>query len=422
MGSPLPARGDAGGPAAPESMRPPSWLAVLLVASVALRVAIAAAAGPPERWEYDAIAQSLVEGRGFVYHDGTVEHRTYGAPLYVLLTYAAYALVGAPRAELWLVALQGGFTALAARLGYALAARLFDARAAALAAVLIVLHPGLALYDSRKLHSLSLDALALGWIAFLLACFDELCALRARGRRWAALAGIGLLCGLALWERPTGLPFFAVAAPCLAWRTRFASRARALAGLLALLLGAALAFAPWLARNARVYGAFVPAGLNAGVLFWRGHGVADPWSAFPELVPLDERERERRLLALAWARVRSDPSRFARESLGALGGLLWLRPGAGASYPRAYLVAYAGWFLLTAGLALVGLARRARQAAPAEGRPRARLWPLLGLAASVAAIHAVFGAQMRHRFALEPTLLVLSGGAAAARRREPPRG
>ncbi|MBV8677561.1 MAG: glycosyltransferase family 39 protein [Planctomycetaceae bacterium] len=134
-----------------------------------------------------------------------------------------------------------------------------------------------------------------------------------RARSKALLTGVAS--GAAVLVRPSWAP--AVPALLLAWvvaggRGRRAAAARCSA---LVVLGAALAMAPWWARNARVFGRFVPTTLWMGASLYDGlrpgaTGASDMrFLADPDIWPLDEQAQDAELRRRAWAFVREHPGR-----------------------------------------------------------------------------------------------------------------
>ena len=136
---------------------------------------------------------------------------------------------------------------------------------------------------------------------------------RPRRRAWAWALGMGLASGAAVLVRPSWALF--VPATLAAW-IALAGRGRRLdAARLAAVaaLGAALVMAPWWARNARIYGRFVPTALWAGASLYdglnpRATGASDmDFLNDPDIYPLGEQEQDA-LLARARRGLRPLPS------------------------------------------------------------------------------------------------------------------
>jgi len=404
----------AAGPARAAGRSDRAWTAALAIAAVAvlLRLGLVWALDlvpRVERFEYDEVARNLVAGHGL----GLVLHGTwyqsFGSIPYVLITAAADTF--APRPAATLLMLQALFILPTTLAAFALSRRLFDARAGLLAAAGTALHPALLYFDTHKLHPLGFDTmLAVGGMAvvFRLASVDSSRA------TWPA----GIAHGVALLERPTFLALLPLA--LLALRARRAGRRSAIAYLSFALLPTGV----WLARSMLVYGAPV---LNpeASEFLWRGNNSRASGTNFargPDLVPVfeaapeafqrevlasDEAGQRRAFGREAWRFIRERPAEAARLYLSKLGAFLWFSEHAGAWYPPAYLQAYRAGYAALALAAVAGLLALRRR--PPEAR---RLGSeLVAFFLSVGTLQAVFYVETRHRWAVEPLLVVLAAGA-----------
>jgi hypothetical protein len=385
------------------SRRPALWLPLLLAAAV--RLALIAAGPAPELWEYDAIARHLLNGDGYVYEHFDQPQRAYysGVP-YVALTAATYRLwPESPKAMLVVQTLIGLATVAVAA---TLAARLAGPIAGLAAGVLTALHPGLVYYDVRKLHPLGLDT--------LLTVAPVLMLLGPLGRKRAALAGV--VVGLGVLQRGSLLPFAVFACAWIAAQAE-APRSERMRRAALCAAAATLVLVPWLLRNQGLFGRPLLATGN-GYRFFIGNvppstgsallpsgepvlDRADP-TLLSALPTLDEAGQDR----LFWERsldfVRARPATFARQVARKLASFWTWTPAAGALYPASYRWAYIAFYLAVLVAAAVGARRLA-----ASGERRVLL-VLAALFVSISLVHAVFYVELRHRWALEPLLLVLA--------------
>jgi len=367
-----------------------------------------------ERFEYEEVACNLLAGQGF----GIVQHgawyRTYPSAPFVLLTAAAHAAW--PQPEALLLGLQALFIVPTTLAAYALARRLFGVGAGLLAAVGTAFHPGLLYFDTHKLHPLGFDA--------MLAVVGLLLAVRASSEtdRGAVAGYAGLLHGLAILERTT----FVALVPL----TLVAARRANLRGgwVSTYILATALPLALWLGWTWRVYGEVVLNPVGAEVL-WKGNNPAASGTNFArgaDLVPVfeaapeefrrevssaDESGQRRAFQREALRFIRERPFDAAQLYLLKLRGFFWFSPHAGALYPRPFLSLYqAGYSLLALGACGGLVALRGR---PLE--PRRLGTALVVFFASVGVLQAAFYVETRHRWAVEPLLVVLAAGALAER-------
>jgi hypothetical protein len=392
------------------ALRSRFWLAPLLAAGV--RIALIAAGPAPEVWEYDAIARSVLAGDGYVYpHFGQPQRAYYSGVPYVLLTAGTYHLW--PERPKAMLVVQAMLAMVTAALVVGLASCLGNPLAGLVAGVLTALHPALVYYDVRKLHPLGLDALL---------SVAPILVLVARPTRWtAALAGV--LIGLGVLQRGSLLPLALFA---LAWLgSRPGTRRERLVRALAFIGAVAIVVAPWLYRNQRVFGrprlvtgngyrffiGNVPPSQGSALLP-SGQAVIDV--ADPDLrraLPAqDELGQDRLFWQRGSAFVHAHPATFVGQVARKLVYFWTLTPATGALYPRLYRNLYLAFYGCVLLAAIVGAATLAR-----TGQRRSLLL-IAALFLSVSAVHAVFYVELRHRWALEPLLLVLAAVGVSARR------
>jgi 4-amino-4-deoxy-L-arabinose transferase-like glycosyltransferase len=219
-----------------------------IVLAIALVVRLAAAGAPSrplvsDERDYDALARGLAR-EGEYAEDG--RPTAYRAPGYPLFLAGAYLVAGPdPRA---VRVVQAVLDVGAVALVYAIAAAIQPA--AGLAAALVwALYPPAVIYARLILPETLFTFLLLFW---------TLLAVRAPWERAWAMAALGAGVGLLAWVKPASL-LLLLTLPLAPW-SRGLERGgephpRLLRAAIPLLLGAAVAVAPWVARNARVMGA-----------------------------------------------------------------------------------------------------------------------------------------------------------------------
>jgi hypothetical protein len=150
------------------------------------------------------------------------------------------------------------------------------------------LSPLLALYGAAPLADAPTSWIVLGgaWMLLLAA--------RQQSVGWALAAGV--MIGASCWFRANAmlLPFWCAVALLWLLRAGWGKRLR-LGG--ALVLGASLAIAPIVIRNAIAFHAFVPTGLGVGTNLWEGLGETE-WGSTLGAVPNDSDTVEQERVAL----------------------------------------------------------------------------------------------------------------------------
>jgi 4-amino-4-deoxy-L-arabinose transferase-like glycosyltransferase len=266
--------------APPRDGRAAAWptLAIILAAGLALRAAAAFAVqayadrlGKPclfgDTTIYWELARAIREGRPFVVDQSGVPHYALRTPGYPLFLAACQALFGERILPVRLV--QAALGTLGIYFVYRLVDRAVgDRKAAIIAAGLAAVEP----------YGIGLGALVLSegvFIPLMLAGLRGLSLLWTRPgeappKYGTAIAiGTGLVHGAAILMRPS----WALMVPILlACRVIGAGPGRmgALRGALFVAAAAAVVMAPWWARNARVFGRFVPTALWVGASLYDG--------------------------------------------------------------------------------------------------------------------------------------------------------
>jgi len=385
---------------------------------------------------YDALGRSIAAGRGFVIESVWLYNRpgeptAYGNFLYPAFVGAVYfatgdsvlallvlqallgalAAAGVARAAAGLV---GGSASGGTRPGGSAYGRTPEAaasdpegrRAASWAGILAALHPGLVLASamvmSEALVVPILVAVYLTWAGFL----------ESPGWRRAALTGaLGAAACLTRSPALYALPVMMVAA--LAGRG--AERARRPVLLLAVVAVAALLMAPWAARNAVRFGAFVPTDTKAGGNLWLFNHPSpnlalEVWRDAPDAHPppapiegMNEAQAERHFRRLAVDFIRERPLSVAGATALRLG--LFLVPVPRHNRLPALRAAVAALYLVVTWLGLAGLWR-------ARKCPRGRA--LAGLSLTWVLLLCLTAVGLRHRLSIEWVLVAGAGLALSA--------
>jgi 4-amino-4-deoxy-L-arabinose transferase-like glycosyltransferase len=388
-------------------IRIPRTAGLLLLIALSLRLAWACALVPPENQlnrlpdqaEYLSLGRELLQSGSMSFIDPRFHQRVYAyrSPGYPLLVAACGGRV------LLIRLVQALLDTSAVLAVYLLAQRLTRRTAVALlAGAVAALNPFL-IYFSGLVLSETLFTALLAWGTCLLA-FDRIAA--------AAL----LLAGAAA-VRPEAIvlgPLLAFAAAGLnrpAARTYHWKRALRDGAIVAAAI--TLALLPWAWRNHRVLGAWIWTTTNSGVTLYDGFnpaatGASDQrfLAAMPQLGPITEVERSRRLRQMA--------AQWARDNVGRLPGLTlakiartWSPVPLSEEFGRPlYRLVAAAYALPLDVLVIVGLLRRGTLTRQAK--------LLLCMAAVwLTVVHGLTVGSMRYRLAAEPALAVAAASGAA---------
>ncbi|HEX8967666.1 MAG TPA: glycosyltransferase family 39 protein [Chloroflexota bacterium] len=357
-----------------------------------------------EFWEYETLAQNIASGSGYsISRFGHTVLAFGDGNLYSFLAGVLYAMFG--HQPLVLGVVQAVLVSLAAPVVFAIAERSFGTRTAALGAALTALHPGLMAY-TLKLHPLGLDVLLLMLLIFW--------GLRQPWNSGNALV-TGLTLGLNLMSRPT---FFVAGLAGLAatWCTRHVGVRRI---LLVTALGVLVAM-PWIGRNWLLLGRPTLTSTSFEDV-WKGNnlaatgsGMLGPGSDIFDAAPIDLRNRIWQSNELQVGDVFAQETlRFIEQQPDRFAGLVarkfvyfwWLPQQAGVLYPSIWLRAYEVYAVVVYALAVIGAAAILR-----GGRSDQRdfLATVVSIGLTLAVIHALAYVEGRHRWGLEPLILVLT--------------
>ncbi|MGA2285406.1 MAG: glycosyltransferase family 39 protein [Dehalococcoidia bacterium] len=238
---------------------------------------------------YDFMARGLAAGKGYLsaYNAQTA----LWPPGYSLILAGLYKAVG--HSIISAKVLNAVSASVTVVLVYFIGARVFSKKVGGVAAVMLAVFPGQIYYSTLILNE-SLFA----FFSTLILLFSVIWISKGRGVWPPALLLLGILFGWAALMRSEALVL--LVATLLVW-TFAAPSWRAFAGQgMLVVLGAAIAIAPWMARNEIAMHGFIPISSGGGHTFLAGHledpygtpyvfPAADLWLKYPDL-PYPQRE------------------------------------------------------------------------------------------------------------------------------------
>jgi len=372
----------------------------------------------PELFEYDWMARTLIDGQGLVFPHLDVPYHSFAPPLYPWLSAASYWLSGSLIVLMMLQVLAGSALAVVVA---QIAGRFSTGTIAPLAAgLLIAFHPGLIIYNVAKAHPLTFDALFFTLAVLQAFRLRERTTVR-RAIEFGALIGVGVLC------RTTLIIFLPLVATWLLWVLRkdslkSALRAIAIAGLCATAI-----VIPWTIRTSLLHRQFVFMLTTGPENFWRGNNPNATGGAYftagqlelEKLSPAefsDLRHQRDEIAQANWFSVRSHefirehPREFIRLTLVKFLHFWWVAPQTGVLYPQSWFLAYLMYYVLVLLLAMIGACSIWRMGKLA--RPQLLLIAAFLLALSL--LQSFYYVEGRHRWAVEPILIAISGVGVAA--------
>ena len=356
---------------------------------------------PDERC-YWRVAENVRQGRGLVLD---TELQVARAPVYPLLLAASQGLF--PHSLVPIRLAQAVVSAVTCLLVFYLGRAVFGQAAGLWAGAMAAVYPFFVFYTGLVLSETLFIALLV-----LLVMLEW--RVLSHSSPWAA-AATGVVAGLAALTRPSALLLPLLALPLLFVGTPRKGRRAVCVALL--LLGLAAVMAPWVWRNYRVTGRFVPTTLQVGASLYESNSPgADGGPAMdrtkwpPEARGLSEYDRNQYLFKQAVAFIRSDWPRFGRLCLHRCKRFWNLLP----NYSDYRRPGYAMLSLASYGpvlvLGCIGLVLSLR-------RGRATLLLLLPVV-YFACLHAVFVGSTRYRTPIMPMIMVFAGQALAVNQAE----
>ncbi len=385
---------------------------VLFLTAFAIRLVVGWQLGHffnPTPLEMEIIANNLLAGQGFVIEHLGVPYRAFLLPAYPLFCAAVYALTH--HHQVALLILQCLISAAACLQVRAIGNHVFPAHpnAADAGAWLVAFHPPLIFYSSL-LHTLTLDHFAFLWVLWAW--------LRFRQEPTGVMAlHVGLASGFALLSRGTIIPFLLLATGWFYWEFRDRpQKTLALLGLMGFTTGVLVT--PWLIRNALRLHRFPIVITSASQSFWQGNNPLASGSAhlpdgrtvlstaspafYRQLSQLDEGGQSRLFQQEAWRFIQDHPLSTLRLYGKKLKTFWWFAPQAGLKYPPPYSRWYRWYYSVVGTLILAGFWRLRRQW---RNTP---LLLLLAYASSIAAYQSLYYVDGRHRWLVEPVLLLFA--------------
>lgn len=422
------------------AVRTTTWLALIVVLAVTLRVGaalylgdqVAAEPGIFDQISYDTLAQRVLGGHGFSFGATWWPQTAANAPtahwsfLYTLYLAAVYAVTGHhPLAARLIQAVAAGILLpwLTFRLGRRAFGPAVGLAAAAIAAVYIYFF-----YYGAALMTETFYILGILWT------FDLAAGIAAGERSgWVWWVLLGLAAGVTVLLRQTFLPVVALVGLWLWWAMP-GRRAQVLRGGALALLVVALLVLPWTLRNYRVFHRFVLLNTNAGyAFFWANHPIhginfmvlLPPEISYQSLIPtelrdLDEAALEAALMQRAVQFIQDDPGRYLLLSLNRLKDQFKFWPSPDSAWlSNVARVGSFGLFLplmlAGIGLALVEYRRRRVRAAPRTRRTGLAAWLRsdvalwLGFFGLYTALHLASWAHLRYRLPTDAVLILFAG-------------
>jgi 4-amino-4-deoxy-L-arabinose transferase-like glycosyltransferase len=393
-------------------------LHILLIVVVAIFVRIFAAyfAGhkfQPTLWEYDTLAQSMLQKGEYA-----MKFREYGVyyavipPGYSFILYSIYKCIGTNYQVV--LGLQFLLAGLLGSVIYGTAWLIFKNKWIALiAGVLTVLHPSIIYYNSVNIHNFNLYVPLFHSIVFLL-CLAYL------QPKWKYFIILGVLGGYAILTRGTILPFIVISVLIYLFCNRIKpikTRIWQTVTVFALLL---LINIPWTIRNYKVFNKVIFSQTTKWESFWVGNNPEATGGHYrvDKTTVLEHKPVEMQMeidasyselqdgeifKKYAFEYIKEEPFDFTKGLVRKTVLFWWFYPQTGLFYPKLYMIAYKIMYSVLLLFTIAGLVLCHIK----------KLWqpiivfPVL-LVLGINAVHGINFMGMRHRWTIEPVMLIFA--------------
>ena len=363
----------------------------------------------PEVWEYDTIALNIIQQKGYSFNHLNATYHSYVYPVYPFLTALSHLITG--RNYFALEIFQIILSAAACYFIYLIAKLIFNQKVGLLSSFLVALHPGLIVY-STKLHELTLVVLFLTVIFWLIASLDY--------SKVYNNIFIGILIGIGVLTRPTFV-FFLPVYFLYIWlhSKRFKYALKAIAAVTLFLI---LIILPWTIRNYQIHKRWIFITTNSAEHFWRGNNPAASGSALTEdgysiieKAPSEFKEKIYKMTEIeqydffykeAYRFIGSNPVFFIKLVLRKFFYFCWFSPQVGLMYPGLWKIVYRAYYGILFFTFILGL--YASLFKEKLGIKRAAVVSMSFFLFLTLLLHTVYYVEIRHRWAIEPFMLIFS--------------
>lgn len=363
----------------------------------------------PEVWEYDTIALNIIQQKGYSFNHLNTTYHSYVYPMYPILTAFSHLITG--RNYFVLEIFQIILSVAACYFIYLIAKSIFNHKVGLLSSFLVALHPGLIVY-STKLHELTIVVLLFTVILWLIISLDY--------SKVYNNIFIGILIGIGVLTRPTFV-FFLPVYFLYIWlhgkRFKYALKAVAAVTLFLILI-----ILPWTIRNHRIHKRWIFITTNSAEHFWRGNNPAASGSALTEdghsiieKAPAEFKEKIYKMTEIeqydffykeAYKFIGSNPGLFIKMVLKKFFYFCWFSPQAGLMYPGIWKIIYRAYYCILFFTFIFGL--YASLFKKKLGINRAAVASMSLFLFLTLLLHALYYVEIRHRWAIEPFMLIFS--------------
>lgn len=366
----------------------------------------------PNIWEHEEIANSLLLGRGFLYHFlGQAPYRSFNAPLYSVVCAIIYSLTG--HSYFAVLFINSLFSVFLALIIYRIAKSLFNEWVGIFSALVTSFHPGFVYYDVFNLIPLSIDSFLIALIVFLFLKFRQRLNI-------INMSLVGIAIGIGFLSRGIiGTILVALFIYIFIFLNSVEVKNK-LKIFLPILISCVIISSPWIIRNYLIHKEFVLIS-TLGENLWRGNNLYASGTSYSidgkpiiELFPeefrlrvysLGEMEQKKFFEKEAWGFIKDQPLDFAKLYIKKLYYFWWFSPQSGILYPKIYLRIYSYFYSLLLFFYVLGFAISLRSKIK---NTRDGSWLVIFVILGICFSQSLFYVEGRHRWLIEPLLIIFS--------------
>ena len=363
-----------------------------------------------EPFEYENIASNMLKGGGFYFDHFNTRYYGYHSFGFPVLCYIVYKLFG--HHQLIVVFIQMISTSLVVLPVSYIARKIFNEKTAILAGFLTALYPPFIIYSTMKLHTMNVDALL---FALCLLSFIEL--KDNAGLNNSIYAGA--ISGLAFLFRPT-IFLFTMLALTLFYFTSLAGIKKRLIAIGIVLFTLILVILPLFIRSYIVFKDPLVLSTTKAENFWLGNIPGSTGSLYEakglalydvhkkelpsDFFKMNEIEQSKCFTKVTMGYFKSDPKAFIARIFKKAYYFWYFSPNQGSLYPAAWMKLYKVYYifiLLSAIFAILhGLYFKNINLVNTSY--------VFILFLAFTAVHSLYYVEARHRWAIEPMLLIFT--------------
>lgn len=354
----------------------------------------------PEVWEYEAIVNNFIAGKGLALDLYGTTYYSLATPLYPLLCALVYSLTG--HSFLAMAVVQAFISSFMCIVIFWIGRHIFSNGVGLLAALLTAFHPGIIIYTA-KFHAFVLDSLLICLTVWLLIKLKESPTLLNQFK-------LGLSFGLAMLTRSTIILFLPFS---WLWLKKRSKKLFFVYILISLIL-----LSPWLIRNYLIYRKVLIVSTSANV-FWRGNNplatgtslaasgkpmLEEAKDFYSSIYGKSEMEQNRIFWNESFKFIRNNPMKFVKLFFRKFFYFWWFAPTTGSEYKKEWLSIYKIFYSVILLFSLLGIFGIKKL----SSLRRYDALIVILLMSVIAIAQSLFYVETRHRWAIEPLLLIFA--------------